>query len=161
MFNWRWVEFFPFFFFLPDLLKKYYVITYYLLQTIYIFFYVPIYCVCVPIGLCSPDDWHHLLGANSRLGDGLSGRRRLLPCLQCHRVGGQRGKRSPLHAIAGPNDTAEHPGNQEPPRDPQWPREHIRIHADCSWRSHYRLGHQGGTSRNVRLTALKLLFFHQ
>ena len=109
----------------------------------------------------SPDDWHHLLGANSWLGDGLSGRCRLLPCLQCHRVGGQRGKRSSLHAAAGTNDAAEHPGNQEPPWDPQWPREHIRIHADCSWRSHYRLGHQGGTSRNVRLTttaALKAFF---
>ena len=68
-------------------------------------------------------------GPDQGFGDGIGGRRRLLPRLQRHHLRGQRGERAPLDAAAGADHAQEHPGHEKPPRDPQRQGEHLRLHA--------------------------------
>ena len=70
-----------------------------------------------------------VLGPDQRLGDSFGGRRRLLPGVQRHGVGGQRGECSPFDAAAGTNHSEEYSGHQKFTRDPQRPRKHFHFHA--------------------------------
>ena len=66
-----------------------------------------------------------LAGPDQRLGNGISRCRRLLPRVQRHGVGSQRGKRPSLNATAGTDHAEEHSWHQEFARDPQRPRKHF------------------------------------
>ena len=69
------------------------------------------------------------LGPDKRLCHRFGGCGGLLQGVQRHRLRGQRGKRAPLHATAGPDHPEEHFGNQKLARDPQRSREYLGFHA--------------------------------
>ncbi len=60
----------------------------------------------------------HFPGFIKRLCDSVCGCCRLLPCIQCHSVCGQRGERAPLHPAAGADHVKKHFGHQKSTRDP-------------------------------------------
>ena len=68
-------------------------------------------------------------GFDQGLGDGLGGRRRLLPSQQRDRVGSERRERAPLDAPARPDHAAQRSRHQEPIRDPLGERHHIQLNA--------------------------------
>ena len=69
------------------------------------------------------------IGLDERLRDGLRGRRSILPRVERDGVRGQCGERPSLDEAVGADDAAEHPGNQEPARDPLGQGEHLRVNA--------------------------------
>jgi len=68
-------------------------------------------------------------GFDQGLGDGLGGRRRLLPSQQRDRVGSERRERAPLDPPARPDHAAQRSRHQEPLRDPLGERHHIQLNA--------------------------------
>ena len=54
-----------------------------------------------------------VVGPDQRLGDSFGGRRRLLPGVERHGVGGQRRECSPFDAAAGTNHSEEHSWHQK------------------------------------------------
>ena len=70
-----------------------------------------------------------LAGLDQRLRDRVRRRRGLLPRLQRNHLGGQRGKRAPLHAALGTNYVEKYFGHEKPPRDPERQGEHLRLDA--------------------------------
>ena len=73
------------------------------------FFLPPSVVICV--WTCHHDG----IGADKGFCDGVGGRRRLLPRVQRHRLGGQRGECPPLDQAVGSDYTQKHPGNKAPP----------------------------------------------
>ena len=68
-------------------------------------------------------------GAYSWLRDGVRRRRRLLPRVQRHGVGGQRGERSPLDSASGSNYAPEHSRNEKSSRNSQRSRKYLGVDA--------------------------------
>ncbi len=73
--------------------------------------------------------WIPLAGAIQGLSDGGSGRRGVLPGLQCDHLHHERGGRGPLDPPARRHHPEERPGHQEPERDPGRQGEHQPLHA--------------------------------
>ena len=87
--------------------------------------------------------WMSPQGADQGQRDGVCGRRGLLQGQQRHGECGQRGERPPQHQAAVPDHPEEHPGHQEPARDPQWQGGNLRSNAgdgcqngEKCWHSH-------------------------
>lgn len=92
-----------------------------------------------------------LKGVDQRQRDRVGRRRGVLPSLQRHHIGSQRGQRSSVHEATGPNHVTERTGHQTAARNPQRPGRHSEDHASVVGRSHRVVGHQSRTGRNVSL----------
>ena len=63
------------------------------------------------------------------LGDGCRGCCCVLPRVQCHHLGHQRGGCQPVHTAAGPDNTAQCARHKGPQPDPLRAREHQPFYA--------------------------------